>query len=195
MFRYHLLGLLQTDDLHGYALMKEYRRRSGLQISPGAFYRELRTLAEDGMVRRVRDENADPRRAPYTITDLGSRTFNEWFDAVPPATHCPDDDFASRLLFFAQVTPQRASRVVELWKNGLWQSTRDLEAGLRREAVRGTAENDSAVLLLQRRLNHITTDLRFLSTVQEAFELPECSPAELTSELPAYGRPRRSSAG
>ena len=43
MFRYLLLGLLRRGELlHGYALMKEYRERSGLMISGGNFCSRLR---------------------------------------------------------------------------------------------------------------------------------------------------------
>lgn len=38
MFRFLVLGLLRGGgSFHGYALMKEYRERSGLQLSTGNF--------------------------------------------------------------------------------------------------------------------------------------------------------------
>lgn len=178
MFRYHLLGLLQAKELHGYALMKEYQRRSGLDVAPGAFYRELRTLTEQGLVRKIKAAG-DPRRTPYRITELGHEAFDGWFDDIPRATPCPENEFASRLLFFAQVEPERASRVLDRWRRGLWDATREIEATLQREHIRGASENDSSVLLLQRRLSHIATDLRFLDNVEKSLELPEVEPEEL----------------
>src|SRR5207302_10584200 len=52
MFQYLVLGLLRDGKpRHGYALMKDYRDRSGVQLSTGSFYRELQKLAAKGLVR------------------------------------------------------------------------------------------------------------------------------------------------
>src|SRR4030095_5594981 len=81
MFRYLVLGLLRRGEpLHGYALMKEYRERAGVQISTGSFYRELARLVTEGLVRAASNPpGSDPRRAPYEITDLGASAFDTWF--------------------------------------------------------------------------------------------------------------------
>src|SRR5438874_1232578 len=51
LYRYLVLGLLRNGAArHGYALMKEYQRRSGTQIGSGRFYGKLQRLAAEGLV-------------------------------------------------------------------------------------------------------------------------------------------------
>ena len=52
MMRHMLLGLLQHHGArHGYALMKEIRARTGVQVSIGSIYRELARLVREGLAR------------------------------------------------------------------------------------------------------------------------------------------------
>ena len=110
MFRYMVLGLLRNGEkLHGYALMKEYRTRSGLQMSTGNFYRELQRLGAEGLVREViNPEGADPRRAPYEITEAGAAAFDAWLTG-PNATALGqyDDELSTRALFVSSNRSRR----------------------------------------------------------------------------------------
>ena len=87
MFRYLILGLLRNGArLHGYALVKEYRERSGIEVSTGNFYRELQRLIVDGLIRSASNPpDADARRTPYEITELGISVFDDWFTAPDAA--------------------------------------------------------------------------------------------------------------
>jgi DNA-binding PadR family transcriptional regulator len=80
MLRYAILGLMRCGGSHhGYALMKQYRMASGMPSSVGNLYRELHNLRGLGWVRAaVNPDGADPRRAPYEITDAGVRAFDAW---------------------------------------------------------------------------------------------------------------------
>lgn len=75
---FHVLLSLAAEDRHGYAIIKEVEDRTGGEVSllPGALYRFLKRLLEDGLIREldhrpVPPEEDDERRRYYAITSLG----------------------------------------------------------------------------------------------------------------------------
>ncbi len=68
---------LGDDELHGYAIMREVRRRTGgkRRLAPGTLYRSLRQMQERGLVAEFeeRPDLDDERRRYYRLTDLGRR--------------------------------------------------------------------------------------------------------------------------
>ena len=87
MLRYVLLAMLADGQAkHGYALMKVFAERCGVRVSVGNVYRELQRLVAEGLIiTAANPSGADPRRAPYAITDLGRDALDAWF-AEPPET-------------------------------------------------------------------------------------------------------------
>src|ERR671917_1482991 len=70
---------LGDEELHGYAIMQEVRRRTGgrRRLAPGTLYRSLRQMQERGLVAES-EERPDPdlddeRRRYYRLTELGRR--------------------------------------------------------------------------------------------------------------------------
>ena len=70
---------LGDDELHGYGIMREVRRRTDgrRRLAPGTLYRSLRQMEERGWVVEA-EERPDPglddeRRRYYRLTDLGRR--------------------------------------------------------------------------------------------------------------------------
>lgn len=70
---------LGGDELHGYGIMREVRRRTDgrRRLAPGTLYRSLRQMQERGLVEES-EERPDPdlddeRRRYYRLTDLGRR--------------------------------------------------------------------------------------------------------------------------
>src|SRR3990172_4940573 len=90
MLRYVLLALLADGDpKHGYALMKAYAERSGVRLSIGNIYRELQHLVADGLIATAMNPvGADPRRAPYTISEPGREALVAWL-GTPVRTLAP----------------------------------------------------------------------------------------------------------
>jgi DNA-binding PadR family transcriptional regulator len=169
MFRYHLLGLLRNGTQHGYALAKEYQRRSGIEVGLGGIYRELRILTEQGLVRRLSSPvDGDPRRTPYEITTDGREAFEDWFRELPDSTACDESSIAVRVMFFGDVSPEDGHRALEQWRAGLWGLSKRYEAQLSRALTRDPAGTGSCALLLRRRMKHIAVELEFLDAAQAA---------------------------
>ncbi len=177
MFRYLILGLLRSGTpYHGYALMKEYRERSGVQVSTGNFYRELQRLVGEGLVRTaLNPADADPRRAPYEITEAGAATFDAWLCA-PTETGAGqyDDELSWRALFIADVDPAVARRVLDRWREGVWLRGKMLErareAALLRTSGDGRPAFAALAFLLARRMKYVAADLEFLGEFRAAYE-------------------------
>jgi len=155
--------------------MKEYRDRSGIQLSTGMFYRELQRLARDGLVRMTANpEGDDPRRAPYAITEAGGSAFDGWFSGLTrPAVADYEDDLSHRALFISGVNPKAARAVLDRWGEALWIGGKMLERA--REAAlaeAGSQGDDFGTLsfLLGRRLKHIAADLEFLEEFRTAYD-------------------------
>jgi DNA-binding PadR family transcriptional regulator len=74
-----IMVALGDDELHGYAIMQEVRRRTAgkRRLAPGTLYRSLKQMEERGWVVEA-EERPDPslddeRRRYYRLTDLGRR--------------------------------------------------------------------------------------------------------------------------
>ena len=194
MFRYLVLGLLRSGGaLHGYALMKAYRERTGVQISTGNFYRELQRLAVEGLVRTaVNPEGADPRRAPYEITDAGIMAFDGW---LARSTHAAigqyDDELSVRALFIGEGGAVLVREVLDHWQEELWLRSKMLErlreSLLMQAGPAGPVRFAALPVLLARRLKHMAADLEFLEEYRVAYE-------QWAAPTLAHGRVRTSGA-
>lgn len=73
---FEILAALSTQELHGYAILKEIAGRD-VTMAASLLYRKLRRLMEDGLVveseERPDAEDDDTRRRYYRLTDLGRR--------------------------------------------------------------------------------------------------------------------------
>ena len=74
-----IMVALGEEELHGYAIMQEVRRRTAgkRRLAPGTLYRSLRQMEERGWVveaeERPDPELDDERRRYYRLTDLGRK--------------------------------------------------------------------------------------------------------------------------
>src|SRR5262247_1127924 len=130
MFRFLILGMLRNGaQLHGYALVKCYRERSGAEVSTGNFYRELQRLVLDGLIRSADNPpQADARRTPYEITQVGIEVFDEWFTARDAAGGAAsEDDISARALFMADSDPAVVAGLLEHMEENLWFAGKSLE--------------------------------------------------------------------
>ncbi len=175
MFRFLVLGLLRDGERrHGYAVMKEYRERSGLQVNTGSFYRELQRLVAEGLVQTVANPaDADPRRAPYQITDAGSACFDAWLSGPTGAgVGRYEDELSSRAMFLADAEPNIVLRLLDAWKEELWLRSKVHERA-RSTLVPGSDVPSRSFatlpLLLARNMKHVTADIEFLEELSSAY--------------------------
>ncbi len=63
-----VLASLAEGDKHGYAMMEDIERFTGLRLGPGTLYGAITRLEERGWIKPVK---VDDRRRPYTLTAAG----------------------------------------------------------------------------------------------------------------------------
>ena len=63
-----VLASLSDSDKHGYAMMEDIERVTGLRLGPGTLYGAITRLEERGWIKPVQ---ANDRRRPYTLTAAG----------------------------------------------------------------------------------------------------------------------------
>lgn len=167
MFRFHILGLLRKQEpFHGYALMKEYNRRTGRNCGAGYFYRQLGELMTEGLVRQAPNPlGSDARRTPYEITEPGLEAFDEWFEDIPRDPLDPDVERIARAMFFCDVEPDVGERVLGLWRLDLLEKSKALQRELQYARQKRQDLADIKPMLLRRDLYRLAADLEFLEEV------------------------------
>jgi DNA-binding PadR family transcriptional regulator len=177
MFRFLILGLLRHGlPLHGFALLKQYRDRSGLKTNTGNFYREMPRLVAEGLVRYVPNPTeADDRRIPYEITDAGRAAFDAWLsDPGDSGSGGSEDEMSTRALFLGDAAPEIVSSILDHWKDELLYQAKGIErerrAALVQSQQRATERFVARPVLLSRRLKRVAADLEFLEEFRLAYE-------------------------
>ncbi len=66
-----VLASLAEGDKHGYAMMEDIERFSGLKLGPGTLYGAITRLEESGWIAPV---PSGDRRQPYTLTPVGRKS-------------------------------------------------------------------------------------------------------------------------
>jgi DNA-binding PadR family transcriptional regulator len=169
VLRHVILGFLTSGARHGYALVKEYKERSGLEVSNGNLYRELQRLVAAGLVKGAdRSEGADPRRMPYEITESGRATFDRWLSSPKLIVAEHADELCARALFLEMVDSPIGEQILNRWHDELWVRLKVLE---RSREVALTASNKSAALRAlavhhARRLKHIAADIEYVQELR-----------------------------
>jgi DNA-binding PadR family transcriptional regulator len=170
-----LLGILRDGKpRHGYALAKDYERRTALTLGAGTVYRELKGLAEAGLVRPVDNPaGADPRRLPHQITRRGAEAFESWFSHVPEVSVGNDSELAARVTFLPEIDSELAARVTERFRINYWMVAKSLERDLE-ECLRGQTSDAAPAphpILIHRRLRLVQAELDFLDEVRRKYAL------------------------
>ena len=171
MLRYVLLALLADDEpKHGYALMKAFAERSGVRLSIGNVYRELQRLMADGLICTAANPiGADPRRAPYTITDAGRDALQAWL-TMPARTLATGglDALAYRLALLADVDPTQADTFLEDLQNELWARAKAIESERGGDAHDGNGGFSPRAFLQSRHARYLAADIELIAELRSA---------------------------
>ncbi len=182
MFRHQLLGILRDGQArHGYALVKEYERRTGAETNTGYAYRDLGKLIDEGLVETAdKEQGVDRRRRPYRITDAGCACFDTWFSDVPSLDTGTDGDLAARAIFFEETDRDVVLDLLDRWRVELELLHRQI--GQRIEFPRRKVAMVGALpMILRRRQRLVALEIDFLEDLR-----PGCgSSAEPIERQPA----------
>lgn len=78
-----LLLMLREWSSYGYELMEKVATFGLSTMNPGTFYRTLRQMEKDGMVRSSWDTSeTGPARRMYSITEAGETYLKYWADSL-----------------------------------------------------------------------------------------------------------------
>ncbi len=196
MFRYIVLGLLRDGKpRHGYALMKEYRQRCGVQLSTGNFYRELQRLVGAGWVETsANPPGADARRTPYAITSMGCAVFDGWMASpIGSAFGRYDDELSSRAAFVGASDSTLAQKLLATWREDLTIRLKLVARARESAAARDARETfDAYGLIVARNLKHLCADLEFIDEFDAAYRawLSAALSRRGSRRVPAASSPR-----
>ena len=73
---FYVLLALTDEPRHGWSLVREVQDRMGERLLPGNFYRTLRRMLSDGLIKEVSPEDETPqdeRRRYFKLTESGER--------------------------------------------------------------------------------------------------------------------------
>jgi len=89
-----VLLMLREWSSYGYELMEKMTSFGLTAMNPGTFYRTLRQMEKDGMVRSSWDTSeGGPARRIYSITDAGEAYLKFWADSLDQYQKMMDNFF------------------------------------------------------------------------------------------------------
>ena len=155
-----LLGLLRSQDMHGYQLHEaiDSHLGMGVQLTKPTAYRLLSNMAEDGWVtfREEQEGNRPPRRV-YAITPKGEVAFQRLL-RVNLVNYEPSD-FTCHigLAFLDELAPEEALPLLHSRRAGMDELL---------ESTRAHGEHPGSLqLMLERQVHLLAAELDWLDTV------------------------------
>src|SRR2546426_8001378 len=99
-----LLLMLREWSSYGYELMEKMATFGLAAMNPGTFYRTLRQMEKDGMVRSSWDTSeGGPARRVYSITEAGETYLKYWAESLDQYQRMMDTFFQ---LYSGRSTPK-----------------------------------------------------------------------------------------
>lgn len=73
-----ILTMLKKQNLHGYAVIAQIRKKYGVYFGPSTIYPLLGSFESEGKIKSAWDMNGARPRKVYTLTDNGLQAINEY---------------------------------------------------------------------------------------------------------------------
>jgi len=114
---YVLLGLLNQQPAHGYALHERITQELNTiwRISLSQTYNLLNRLEAQGYIAgTAQEQDKLPARRKFRLTSAGRRHFEDWLSAsTEPSAHAIRVEFLTRLYFAVAISPANARTVLD----------------------------------------------------------------------------------
>ena len=91
---FYILLVLGIHKSHGYEIMKksEIYSNGKIKLGPGTLYTAIKRLLDDNLINETfEDENKDPRRRYYEITEKGSRILSSELERYRQAINLAEE--------------------------------------------------------------------------------------------------------
>jgi DNA-binding PadR family transcriptional regulator len=163
--RFFFLALLARGPAHGYALKQMHDQLFGPPWPPmniGQIYVTMGRLERDALV----ETHFEADRKIYTLTELGTKTLNNWLSEPDPAM-VSKSDFLLRLVSASIVTSEALATVIAENRHSLIAELRVLDDSLVTHRQGPQQANPLAELLVQQASLHLQADLKWLDLAEQ----------------------------
>ncbi|MFC2029679.1 PadR family transcriptional regulator [Chloroflexota bacterium] len=155
-----LLGLLRSQDMHGYQLHEaiDSHLGMGVQLTKPTAYRLLSNMAEDGWVTfREEQEGSRPPRRVYAITPQGEATFQRLLRENLARYQASDFTCQIGLAFLDELSVTEALPLLHQRRAGMEELL---------ESTRAHGEHPGSLqLMLERQVHLLAAELEWLESV------------------------------
>jgi DNA-binding PadR family transcriptional regulator len=152
-----LLGLLEAEPQHGYALKQDYDERFGLErpVLYGQVYATLGRLQRDGLADAVGVESGGgPDRKLFAITPAGVTELEHWLTQPEPAS-APLQNVLFAKVVLALMSGRPANQILD--------AQRTVHVGRMRELTAGRHDADVVErLAADFEVHHLEADLHWI---------------------------------
>ena len=77
--RFYILTILYEGPVHGYSILRKFKKRVGKEVSPSLVYPFLKKLEEKGLVNHTRKPVGEKERKIFELTDKGTELCTRLF--------------------------------------------------------------------------------------------------------------------
>lgn len=165
MLKFALLGLLRTQQRHGYDLKQAFEQLAGgtWTVNIGQIYTTLARLERDGFVQsEIVEQDLRPDRKVFSLTNSGEKELRRWLEQ-PAAEPIRLKDELFLKVILSDVTGDNVTDLIWAQRQRYLDSLTSLTAMQTQTEI-----GDATRLLLEGAILHLQADLTWLDRCEEA---------------------------